>query len=40
MSNDINEIVKRLSEYDRTKHIEVDRYFIKDKLENGIVCIS
>ena len=26
-------------QHDRTKHIEIDRHFIKDKLENGIVCM-
>ena len=25
---------------DRTKHIEVDRHFIKEKLEEGVVCMS
>lgn len=23
---------------DRTKHIEVDRYFIKEKLDSGLIC--
>lgn len=23
---------------DRTKHIEVDRHFIKEKLDNGLIC--
>ena len=28
-------------QHDRTKHIEVDRHFIKDKLEEGVVvCMS
>ena len=27
-------------QHDRTKHIEVDRYFIKEKLEEGVVCMS
>ena len=26
--------------YDRTKHIEVDRHFIKEKLEEGVRCMS
>ena len=24
---------------DRTKHMEIDRHFIKDKLDNGSICI-
>ncbi|KAM7488896.1 hypothetical protein LguiB_026380 [Lonicera macranthoides] len=24
--------------HDRTKHVEIDRHFIKDKLEGGIIC--
>ena len=27
-------------QHDRTKHIEVKRHFIKEKLEEGIVCMS
>ena len=27
-------------QHDRTKHIEIDRYFIKEKLEEGVVCTS
>ena len=26
-------------QHDRTKHIEIDRHFIKEKLENGVVCM-
>ena len=26
-------------QHDRTKHVEVDRHFIKEKLENGVICI-
>lgn len=26
-------------QHDRTKHIEVDRHFIKEKLEAGVICI-
>lgn len=25
-------------QHDRTKHIEVDRYFIKEKLDSGLIC--
>ena len=27
-------------QHDRTKHIEIDRHFIKEKLEEGVVCMS
>ena len=27
-------------QHDRTKHIEVDRHFMKEKLEEGVVCMS
>jgi len=26
--------------HDRTKHIEVDRHFIKEKLEEGLICMT
>ena len=26
-------------QHDRTKHIEIDRHFIKEKLDSGIVCL-
>ena len=26
-------------QYDRTKHIEIDRHFIKEKLSNGQICM-
>ncbi|PON82508.1 hypothetical protein TorRG33x02_217530, partial [Trema orientale] len=26
--------------HDRTKHVEVDRHFIKEKIENGTLCIT
>ena len=25
-------------QYDRTKHIEVDKYFVKEKLDSGLIC--
>ncbi|RVW12994.1 Copia protein [Vitis vinifera] len=25
--------------HDRTKHVEVDKHFIKEKLENGLTCM-
>jgi len=27
-------------QHDRTKHVEVDRHFIKEKVEEGIICMS
>ena len=31
-------IAHNLVQHDRTKHIEVDRHFIKEKLDNGLIC--
>jgi len=25
--------------HDRTKHIEIDRHFIKEKLDGGVICL-
>ena len=25
-------------QHDRTKHVEVDRHFIKEKLDSGLIC--
>ena len=27
-------------QHDRTKHVEVDRHFIKKKVESGIICMT
>lgn len=27
-------------QYDRIKHVEVNRYFMKEKLNSGLICIS
>ena len=27
-----------LVQHDRTQHVEVDRHFIKEKLESGLIC--
>ena len=27
-------------QHDRTKHVEIDRHFIKEKIENGTFCMS
>ena len=32
-------MVHNLVQHDRTKHIEIDKHFIKKKLESGIICI-
>ena len=26
--------------HDRTKHVEVDRHFIKEKIEKEVICLS
>ena len=26
--------------HDRTKHVEVDKHFMKEKLEEGLICTS
>ena len=26
-------------QHDRTKHVEIDRHFIKEKLEGGVICM-
>ena len=31
-------ISHNLVQHDRTKHIEVDRHFIKEKLDSGLIC--
>ena len=31
-------IVHNLVKHDRTRHVEVDRHFIKEKLDNGTIC--
>jgi hypothetical protein len=31
-------IVHDLGQHDQTKHIEVDRHFIKEKLESSLIC--
>ena len=28
-----------LVQYDRTKHVEIDRHFIEEKLSSGVICI-
>ncbi|KAK8935340.1 Poly [ADP-ribose] polymerase 1 [Platanthera zijinensis] len=38
-NKDAIDIAHNLVEYNQTKHVEIDRYFIKDHLEKGNVCI-
>ncbi|PON91192.1 hypothetical protein TorRG33x02_130080 [Trema orientale] len=26
--------------HDRTKHVEIDRHFVKEKIKKGIICMS
>ena len=33
-------IAHDLVQHDRTKHIEVDRHFIKEKLDSGLITIA
>ena len=32
-------IAHNLVQHDRTKHVEVDRHFIKEKLDSGLICM-
>ena len=33
------DIANNLFHHDRTKHIEIDRHFIKEKLDGGVICL-
>ena len=33
-------IAKNLIHHDRTKHVEVDKHFIKEKIDNGQICMK
>ena len=33
-------IAHNLVQHDRIEHIKVEKHFIKEKVENGVVCIS
>lgn len=32
-------IAQNLMQYDRTKHVEIDKHFIKEKLEDRAICM-
>lgn len=32
-------IVNNTVQHDRTKHVEIDRHFIEERLDNDIICI-
>jgi hypothetical protein len=32
-------IAHNLVQHNRTKHVEVDKHFIKEKIESGLICI-
>lgn len=34
-----HDVVDNRVEHDRTRHIEIDRHFIKEKLNEGMICI-
>ena len=34
-----NNIANNPVQHDRTKHVEIDKYFIKEKLEDGVICV-
>ena len=33
-------IAHNLVHHDKTKHVEVDRHFIKEKIDNGTICMT
>ena len=33
-------IAQNPMQHDRTKHVEIDRHFIKEKLDLGIICMT
>jgi nickel-dependent lactate racemase len=39
-SKDAVSIAHNPVQHDRTKHIEIDQHFIKEKLDVGIICLS
>lgn len=39
-NKDVINIANNPMQHDQTKHVKVDRHFIKEKLENGLICLS
>ncbi|KAA0060514.1 putative mitochondrial protein [Cucumis melo var. makuwa] len=39
-SLEVISITNNLVQHDRTKHVEIDQHFIKERLDNGSICIS
>ena len=35
-----NSIAHNLVLYDRTKHVEVDKHFIKEKIDDEVICVN
>lgn len=33
-------IVHNLVHRDRTKHVEIDQHYIKEKIEDGVICMN
>ena len=33
-------IVHNLMQHDKTKHVKANKHFIKEKLDNGLICMS
>ena len=33
-------IVHNLIQHDKTKHVKANKHFIKEKLDNGLICMS
>ena len=36
----VTNIANNVIQQDQTKHVEIDRHFIKEKLDNGLICTS
>jgi hypothetical protein len=36
----IIDIINNLVQFDRTKHVEIGRFFVKEKIDNGVLRIE